>query len=248
MSKNRGLSKENEEEINSYFANRGAFSLDKLSIEIKCKTKGQKDLVNSVKDKEITICSGPAGTGKTFLACAQALKLIKEYPKKYKHIVLVKSVTTLKDEEIGYLKGGIEDKMEPFMYSFIHNFEKITKDRRSIVEMRNMEIIKVMPIAYMRGINLDSSIVIIDEAQNISIDNIRTILTRLGTDSKMVFLGDTLQIDRRNKKDSALEFIIDNFGELEEMGLIKLTTDDVVRNPLIKKIEAKFDEIMKSKS
>lgn len=247
MSRNKGLSKEDEENVNDFFANRGAFTLDKMSINIKCKTPGQKELVNSVKGKEVTICSGPAGTGKTYLACAQALKLIKAYPNKYKHIVLVKSVTTLKDEEIGYLKGGLEDKMEPFMYSFMHNFQKILKSKKVVTELRALDIINVMPIAYMRGINLDNSIVIIDEAQNISIDNIRTILTRLGSNSKMVFLGDTLQVDKRNKKDSALEFIIDNFGGLDEMGLIRLTTDDVVRNPLIKKIEAKFDEVLNNK-
>lgn len=239
------LSREEREETDLAMMSREnkLTSLKDLKIILKCKTEGQKELVNSIKSKEITICSGLAGTGKTYLACAQALKLLKSSPKKYQKIVLVKSVTTLKDEEIGFLKGGLEEKMEPFVYSFIHNFEKIIgKSQVSI--LKNADMISVMPIAYMRGINLDNSIVIIDEAQNISIDNIRTILTRLGSNSKMVFLGDQKQSDnKRGNVVNALDFMIDNFTDIEEMGLVRLGMDDVVRNPLIKKIEKKFEEI-----
>lgn len=239
------LTKEEREdiEIASMEKVRKEFRFDDLNLDIKCKTDGQFKLVDSIRSKEITICSGPAGTGKTYLACSEALRLIKEEWEKYKKIVLVKSVTTLKDEEIGFLKGTMEEKMEPFVFSFIHNFQKIVKSKHIIEELRAKEIIEVMPIAYMRGINLDNSIVIIDEAQNISIENMRTILTRLGSNSKMIFLGDQKQIDRKNKLESSLDFLIDNFSEIKEMGLVRLTSSDIVRNPLIKKIEAKFEEV-----
>ena len=101
-----------------------------------------------------------------------------------------------------------------------------------------------MPIAYMRGINLDRSIIIVDEAQNISQENMRTIMTRLGKDSKMIFLGDERQKDSKGR--NGLTFLMDHFQGLEEIGCIQFTKSDVVRNPLIAKIERVFDSLQKS--
>jgi phosphate starvation-inducible PhoH-like protein len=216
--------------------------LSKMKVDVKCKTENQKKLITLIKDKEITICCGLAGCGKTFLACYQAINLLKTQPDKYKKIVLVKSVTTLKEEEIGFLKGSLEEKMEPFVYSFMNNFEKIIGQVETAA-LRQEGVIEVMPIAYMRGINIDESIIIIDEVQNITIKNIRTILTRIGFNSKMIFLGDTKQIDYKNQKDSALKFIMEKFNHLDEIGTIELGEEDVVRNPLIKKIEKVFNEL-----
>lgn len=219
-------------------------SIDNLKtakIELKFKNKNQKIFADLLETKEVVICSGPAGTGKTYVACAQALKLIKS-DHRFKKIYIVKSVTTLKDEEIGFLKGTMEEKMEPFVYSFIHNFEKIT-DRSTIQFMRSNGTIQVMPIAYLRGINFDDCIVLIDECQNITPDNMHTIMTRLGTNCKMIFLGDTAQIDLKNKRNSSLRMIMDKFTKLEEFGVIEFSDDDIVRNPLIKKIEGVFKEI-----
>jgi phosphate starvation-inducible PhoH-like protein len=216
--------------------------LSKMKIDVKCKTENQKKLVNLIREKEITICCGLAGCGKTFLACYQALNLLKTQPDIYKKIVLVKSVTTLKEEEIGFLKGSLEEKMEPFVYSFMNNFEKIV-GKVETAALRQEGIIEVMPIAYMRGINIDEAIIIIDEVQNITIENIRTILTRIGFNSKMIFLGDTKQIDYKNKKNSALKFIMEKFHHLDEIGTIELGEEDVVRNPLIKKIEKVFNDL-----
>ncbi len=214
--------------------------MDKIKVEIKCKTPNQKKLINEIREKEMVICSGLPGTGKTFLSCAVALELLKNDPR-YKKIVIVKSVTTLKDEEIGFLKGTMKEKMEPFMYSFLHNFEKVI-GRHNVEVLRANNMIEEMPIAYMRGINIDNSITIIDEAQNISIDNIRTIMTRLGENSKMIFLGDENQIDMKKKAESSLNFIISKFSDFDEVGTVVLGEEDVVRNPLIKKIEQIFRE------
>jgi phosphate starvation-inducible PhoH-like protein len=214
---------------------------DTMTVNVKCKTENQKALVNAIKEKEVIICSGPAGTGKTYLACAEALKLIKRYAK-YKKIVIVKSVTTLKNEEIGFLKGGLREKMEPFMFSFVHNFEKLV-GQAITSRLRELKTIEELPIAYMRGINLDRSIIIIDEAQNISRENIRTIMTRLGKDSKMIFLGDERQQDSRGG--NGLTFLMDHFMDIEEIGCVQFNKSDVVRNPLIAKIERVFDSLQK---
>ena len=178
-----------------------------LKINIKCKSENQKQLVNSIKQNEITICCGLPGTGKTYLSCAQALKLLKtKHPNKYKRIVLIKSVTTLKNEEIGFL----EEKMEPFIDSFMDNFRKLIGKSRT-KRLKELGLIEVLPIAFARGRSIDNSIIIIDEAQNISLENIRTLMTRIGDDSKMIILGDVKQSDIRNKKDSSLGIIIKGY-------------------------------------
>ena len=123
----------------------------------------------------------------------------------------------------------------------MNNFEKVI-GKHNVELLRANNMIEEMPIAYMRGINIDNSITIIDEAQNISIDNIRTIMTRLGENSKMIFLGDENQIDMKQKGESSLNFIIKKFSDFDEVGTITLGEDDVVRNPLIKKIEKIFNE------
>ena len=247
MAKFKKLSKQDIAQVESWIFKSNTEEekfLGTMTINVKCKTPNQKALVNSIKEKEITICSGPAGTGKTYLACAEALKLIKRYAR-YKKIVIVKSVTTLKNEEIGFLKGGLREKMEPFMFSFVHNFEKLV-GQAITSRLRELKTIEEMPIAYMRGINLDKSIIIVDEAQNISQENMRTIMTRLGKDSKMIFLGDERQQDSKGR--NGLTFLMDSFLHLDEIGCVQFNKSDVVRNPLIAKIERVFDSLQNSSS
>lgn len=220
--------------------------LASIKLSIKCKNETQKKLINTIKDNDVTICTGPAGTGKTFISCHQSITELK-YNNLINKIVIVKSVTTLKNEEIGFLKGSLEEKMEPFIYSFIKNFEKIIGSELTN-KLKDEKIIEVLPIAYMRGINIDNAIVIIDEVQNISIDNIRTILTRLGENSKMVLLGDINQIDIKYKKDSALEFLLDNFKNTSGIGIVEFNNSEIIRHPLIIKIEEVFNGYDKSKT
>ena len=240
--RSKRLSREEQQEVEAWIYQNNTEETrmtDTMTVNVKCKTENQKALVNAIKEKEVIICSGPAGTGKTYLACAEALKLIKRYAK-YKKIIIVKSVTTLKNEEIGFLKGGLREKMEPFMFSFVHNFEKLV-GQAITSRLRELKTIEEMPIAYMRGINLDRSIIIVDEAQNISRENIRTIMTRLGKGSKMIFLGDERQQD--SKGGNGLTFLMDHFQDIDEIGCVQFNKSDVVRNPLIAKIERVFDSL-----
>jgi len=213
-------------------------------IKIIAKNESQKKLINSIKNNEITICAGPAGTGKTFVAVAYALSLLRKNSNRFRKIYLVKSVTTLKGEEIGFLKGDLNEKIEPFMWSFYINMEKliISSSVKTLIEK---EIIRPFPLAYMRGASLDDCIIIADEMQNVSFDNSRTLLTRIGSNSKLILLGDINQVDMKNKNESSLEVLLELFDGVSNMGVIKMSEEDTnVRNPLISIIEDKYKDYM----
>lgn len=197
---------------------------------VKCLNEKQKEFINSIKTKEISICTGISGSGKTFLALWQALRLLEK--KEYETLVLVKSVQTLPQEETGFLPGDIQEKMDPFMLSFYGNLDKLIGEetRKYLVSTGK---IKIQPLAYVRGINIDNSIVIIDEVQNLSIDTFKTIITRIGQNSKYIIMGDVEQIDLKNKNLSSLQKLMDLFQDDELIGTISFTKDDCVRNPII---------------
>ena len=219
--------------------------LTSMSVNYKCKNENQGKLRDSIRNNEITIVSGLPGTGKTYIACAEALKLIKS-KSKYKKILLVKSVIQLKGEELGFLPGDLREKLDPYMISFVDNFEKIIGETMTR-KLRELGLINIQPLAFVRGRSIDNTIIIVDEAQNISIDNMRTLMTRIGDNSKMVILGDVKQKDIRNKKDSSLEVIIDKFNGMDNFGCVELRNpDDVVRNPIIKIIADVFDDLSES--
>lgn len=211
-------------------------------VKVKAKNESQKDLIRSIKANQITICKGLAGTGKTYVALAFALGLLRAKSNKFRKIYLVKSVTTLKGEELGYLKGSMEEKIEPFIWSYVLNLEKIIEDSE-IKNLFETDIIRALPLAYARGISLDNCIIIADEMQNISLDNARTLLTRIGENTKMILLGDTNQIDLKNKKESSLDPLFQIFSETENIGVIEMNEGDTnCRNPLISVIEDGFRE------
>ena len=214
-------------------------------INIKCRGAKQKEVIKLIEEKDISIVIGPPGTGKTYLACARSLKYIKDQPETYKKITLIKSVNVPKDEEIGYLKGSMEEKMEMYMYPFISNFEKII-GKKETLELRESGVIDILPIKFALGVTLDDSIIIIDEAQQISKDNLYTLMTRIGQNAKIIFLGDVKQKSVNKRRKSALELLIEHFGGVDEMGCVELTEKDVVRHPIIKKIIKVFERIEKA--
>lgn len=210
-------------------------------IKVVAKNESQKELIRSIKENEITICTGKAGTGKTYISLAFALTLLKKQNSNFNKIYLIKSVTTLKGEEVGYLKGTLEEKISPFMWGFLINLEKIINDEIMINQLFENDFIRQISLAYIRGTTLDNSIIILDEFQNISIDNSRTFLTRIGKNSKMILLGDSNQIDLRNKEESSLEPLIKMFSDIKNIGCIRMNDNDInIRNPLINIIEEKF--------
>lgn len=211
-------------------------------VNLKAKNDSQIDLLKSIKENQITICNGVAGSGKTICSIFMALSLLKDRSNNYQKIYLVKSVTTLKGEEVGFLKGDLREKIDPFMESFKNNGKKLFRNT-DVNQLFETSIIKFLPLAYIRGTNLDNCIVILDEIQNVSIDNARTLLTRIGEDCKMICLGDNNQIDLKNKRDSSLDVVLNIFRNIPDIGCIVMNeNDENCRNPIIKIIEAKFKE------
>ena len=218
-------------------------SILKNDIKIIAKNDSQKNLINSIKNNEITICAGHPGSGKTFLAVAYALNLLRNKSNKFKKIYLVKSVTPLKGEEIGFIKGNWAEKIEPFMWSYCINIEKLIL-KSTLNYLLDKDYIKPFPLTYMRGASLDDCIIIADEFQNVSMTNSRTLMTRIGSNCKLIILGDYNQIDLKEKNESSLHTLIEIFKDIDNIGVIEMNKSDAnIRNPLIDIIETKFNEI-----
>lgn len=244
----KGKNKFNKEEVENldqwdkYRENLMASKAISQKIEIKHRSATQKQVIQAIEEKVITVVIGPPGTGKTYLSCARALKFIKEESLTYRKIILIKSVNVPKDEEIGYLKGTLEEKMEMYMYPFISNFHKVI-GKASTEILKTNGIIEILPIKFALGVTLDDSIIIVDEAQQISKDNLRTLITRIGHNSKMIFLGDIKQKSVNKREKSALEILIEHFTSIDEVGIVQLGKEDIIRHPIIKKLEEIFDKI-----
>lgn len=214
-------------------------ALTKLKIAFKCKTENQKKFVRLINQNQVVICAGPAGTGKTYVACAEALRLLAAGH--YEKIIVAKSVTVLEGEDIGFLKGTLKEKMEPIMVSFMDNFYKIA-GKYLTEELVRCELIEITPLAYIRGRSIDNTLIMVDEAQNITLKNMRSTMTRIGDNSKMIIMGDTKQIDIAKRGMSSLSEIVRMFSNQEEIGVMEFERQDIVRNPLIIKMEEIFDE------
>lgn len=221
-------------------SDKSKFDIQKLRIEYKFKNENQKKLTNLITENKITIAAGPAGTGKTYLACAHALRMLKT-DQRFKKIILVKSVTVLEGEEVGFLKGDLKEKMFPFTISFLDNFHKLIGEEITQI-MINLGYIEVLPLAYIRGRSIDNSIIIVDEAQNITQKNMRSTMTRIGYDTKMIITGDAKQIDMKNPKLSSLDLVVKLFENKDGIGTMSFSTEDIVRDPIVKLIEETFDE------
>jgi len=397
LARKKNLSKDDLEDVSIYEEiNQRKFStydpnkirINDISIELKCLQKKQKDLRRAIEEKDVVIANGAPGTGKTYMSLATALHILKTEPK-YKKIILIKSLQIIKGEEIGYLPGTLWEKLEPYMYSFIGNLDKIVGSSKITKALLNQGIIEIYPIAYIRGVTLDNCmlpgttilisdneeikieklydlffknidndkkifvksynfkenviedkelnaisknpildnedvyeikltdgrlikltgyhklyvknkgyievgdliendillnynnfineikiqsirkmdpseydglykysinvkdnhnyflnngvlskncIVIVDESQNIDMHTFKTIITRIGNNCKMIFLGDSEQIDRKFKNESCLSKVSELFKNFEYAASVTFTKEESVRNPIIPKL------------
>lgn len=215
-------------------------SLKIRKLNVQFRNESQSNFWKTIDTNEITLCAGPAGTGKTFLSIAKALDMLSQVELKFKRIILIKPVVEA-HESLGFLPGDMQEKLEPYVYSYMYIFEKLL-GKRKLDKLIERGYIQVMALAYLRGVNIDDSIVIADEMQNCTKLQAKTLLTRIGENSKYILCGDFQQSDRyKNHKDSGLYFAIDKLKNLENIGIFEFKEADIVRNPLITHILERFN-------
>jgi phosphate starvation-inducible PhoH-like protein len=219
---------------------------DQISVMIKKSkdkflTQSQREYYDKLVKNQITICSGPAGVGKSFIAMKAAVDLIADHTSPYEKIIIVRPAVEA-EEKLGSLPGNVEEKLDPYIFPSYYLLNKIIgKEARE--KLKQMEVIEVFALAYMRGMNIDNSILIFEEAQNATPKQMKLLLTRIGTDSKFFISGDLEQTDRyKDKKHSGLWDAIEKFKNISEIGVHEFGDEDVVRNPLITEILKRYED------
>lgn len=208
---------------------------------LKPKTLGQKDYVNSIRNKEIVFGVGPAGTGKTYIAVAMAINAYKN--KEVQKIILARPAVEA-GERLGFLPGDLQDKVDPYLRPLYDALYDVL-GRDAALRLKEKEVIEVVPLAYMRGRTLDNSFIILDEAQNTTREQMKMFLTRMGFGSKVVVTGDVTQIDLPRGKKSGLVEALKVLKNVRDIDICYLKDTDVVRHELVKKIINAYDKFYK---
>ena len=196
------------------------------------KTQNQADYIALMRSRDMVLCEGPAGSGKTFLAVAEALRLV--LTKQCRGIVLTRPVVEA-GESLGFLPGDLEQKTAPYLRPLYDAMEALLP-RESVSRLVESRIIETAPLAYMRGRSFCDKILILDEAQNASQEQMKMFLTRLGSGSKAFITGDLTQVDLPPKTQSGFSQALALLSRVPEIGIMRMTGHDVSRNPLVKKI------------
>ena len=210
--------------------------LSQIKIDLKHKNETQKKLTQAIKNGDVTVCIGPAGTGKTLLSVAESLLLLKTNPDKYHDIKLVKSIVQLKDEDLGTLPGDERDKLKFIMMSFLDAFYQLIGEELT-TKLIEVGYIKMEVFGSVRGRSIPNCILLFDEFQNVNDGNAKTLLTRFSENTKVVILGDTNQIDLKRKEDSSLGELVRMvklLPEEEGVSIIEFAEEDIVRHRLTK--------------
>ena len=211
---------------------------------IKCRTLGQKSYVEALKDNTVTICIGPAGTGKTYLAVAAAVAAF--HRKEIERIVMSRPAIEAGEERLGFLPGDLQNKVDPYLRPLYDALDEILGRERVQRYMENRTI-EIAPLAYMRGRTLNNSLIIIDESQNASLSTLKMALTRLGEGSRLVLTGDVTQIDLPRQSDSGLETCAQLLSGIDDIAVVRLSNRDVVRHKLVRDIVKAFDKYEESR-
>lgn len=199
---------------------------------IKPKTVNQQRLVNLVKDNDLVFALGPAGTGKTYISVALAVRALKN--KQVKKIIITRPAVEA-GENLGFLPGDLKEKIDPYLRPIYDALNDIIPYEKLSYYMER-EIIEIAPLAYMRGRTLNSAFILLDEAQNTTPMQMKMFLTRMGPDSKMIITGDATQVDLPSNQRSGLKEAIGILKNVEGIGFVELNEKDVIRHKLVKDI------------
>lgn len=230
--------------------------LPHYKLSVKCQNTKQKEFVKALKEPTHEICFGigSAGTGKTFLSIATALSLLKDTSNEFNRIVIfVTTCESTKELQLGYLKGELQDKMEPYRQNSINTIEKLleksgnTNAKELTRELIDLGFVQFDLINFIKGKTYENCICILEEAEDLSREDMKLILTRKGGPTcKMVCTGDTKQINRadlrKNTEKSGLKFSADILGDMEQVSVTKFNNEDIVRDPLLTEIITRFEQ------
>lgn len=211
---------------------------------IKSSSNNQQMLVDAFNKNDMVFAVGPAGTGKTYLSIALAVKSLKA--KEVKKIILSRPAVEA-GEKLGFLPGDMKEKIDPYLQPLYDSLEDMIPAVK-LQDMVDKHIIQIAPLAFMRGRTLNDAIIILDEAQNTSTAQIRMFLTRLGMNSKMIITGDLTQIDLPYHQKSGLKEAVEILNDTEGIAIVKLSQKDIVRHKLVTKIVNAYDEHDKAKN
>ena len=205
---------------------------------IKPKTKKQKMMIDLSQKNDLLFISGPAGTGKTYISVCLAVKALKN--KEVKRIVLARPAVE-SGESLGFLPGDLKEKIDPYMAPLYDALTDLLSASKLKYYIKN-KIIEIVPLAFMRGRTLDSSFVILDEAQNATVSQMKMFLTRMGNSAKFIITGDETQVDLPNNKKSGFIHAMNILKNVKKIGFLKLDDKDVVRHHIVKLIIKAYKE------
>jgi phosphate starvation-inducible PhoH-like protein len=202
------------------------------------RTDGQGRYVQAMRQNDVVLCVGPAGTGKTYLAVGWAVTLLKSQA--VKKIVLVRPAVEA-GERLGFLPGDLKEKINPYLRPLFDSLADLL-DPGTVEKYMESEVIEIVPLAYMRGRTLSNACMILDEGQNATVAQMKMFLTRMGFNSKIVVTGDMTQVDLPRTIKSGMADAVQRLKDIDGIGVIHLADSDIVRNPLVQKIVNAYDD------